>query len=214
MAYTFGYCSIPQFRAFQCSPVNGDSLASLVSFLVASGIFAAGTIICWTSKSLFRRRGVITGIALIIAAVYSAAVLGFSAFELSFSNPQGSWYITNISPDQGARIALFIPIYLLSLIPVLVLDLSTRISLRRSRMVLPSTLIGPFSALVDGRFSLGLSESSLDMTGFAILLFPMIVGVLAGWAILNGTTHKIIPSLGASDAVPSDSRDLQKRLRF
>jgi len=215
MAYTFGYCSIPQFRAFQCSPVNGDSLASLVSFLVASGIFAAaGTIIFWTSKSLFRRRGVTTGIALIIAAVYSAAVLGFSAFELSFSNPPGSWYITNISPDQGARIALFIPIYLLSLIPVLVLDLSTRISLRRSRMVLLSTLIGPFSALVDGRFSLGLSESSLDTTGFAILLFPMIAGGLAGWAILNGTTHKIIPSLPASDAVLSDSRDLQKRLRF
>src|SRR5205823_7900393 len=65
MAYTVGYCSIPQFRAFQCSPVNGDSLASFVSFLVASGIFAAaGTIIFWTSKSLFRRRGVITGIAL------------------------------------------------------------------------------------------------------------------------------------------------------
>ena len=114
MAYTFGYCSIPQFRAFQCSPVNGDSLASLVSFLVASGIFAAArTIIFWTSRSLFRRRGVTTGIALIIAAVYSAAVLGFSAFELSFSNPPGSWYVTNISPDQGARIALFIPIYLL-----------------------------------------------------------------------------------------------------
>jgi len=215
MAYTFGYCSISQFRAFQCSPVNGDSLASLVSFLAASGIFAAaGTIIFWTSKSLFRRRGVITGIALIIGAVYSAAVLGFSAFELSFSNPPGSWYITNISPDQGARIALFIPIYLLSLIPVLVLDLSTRISLRRSRMVLLSTLIGPFSALVDGRFSLGLSESSLDVTGVAILLFPMIVGGLAGWAILIGTTHKIIPSLAASDALPSDSLDLQKRLRF
>jgi len=215
MAYTFGYCSIPQFRAFQCSLVNADSLASLVSFLVASGIFAAaGTIIFWTSKSLFRRRGVITGIALIIAAVYSAAVLGFSAFELSFSNPPGSWYVTNISPDQGARIALFIPIYLLSLIPVLVLDLSTRISLRRSRMVVLSALIGSFTALVDGRFSLGLSESSLDVTGVAILLFPMIVGGLAGWAILNGTTHKIIPSLAASDAVPSDSRDLQKRLRF
>jgi len=81
-------------------------------------------------------------------------------------------------------------------------------------MVLLSTLIGPFSAFVDGRFSLGVSESSLDTTGFAILLFPMIVGGLAGWAILNGTTHKIIPSLPASDAVPSDSRDLQKRLRF
>ena len=133
---------------------------------------------------------------------------------MSFSNPPGSWYVTNISADQGARLALFIPIYLLSLIPVLVLDLSTRISLRRSSMVLLSALIGPFTALVDGRFSLGVSESSLDMTGFAILLFPMIVGGLAGSAILNRTTHKIIPSLAVSDAVRSDARDLQKRLRF
>src|SRR5436309_14983427 len=98
MADTFGYCSIPQSRAFQCSLVNGDSLASFVSFLVASGIFAAaGTIIFWTSKSLFRRRGVITGIALIIAAVYSAAALGFSAFEMSFANPPEACTVQNTS---------------------------------------------------------------------------------------------------------------------
>jgi len=81
-------------------------------------------------------------------------------------------------------------------------------------MVVLSALIGPFTALVDGRFSLGVSESSLDLMGFAFLLFPMIVGGLAGWAILTGTAHKIIPSLAVSDAVRSDGRDLQKRLRF
>src|SRR5207245_5761703 len=79
MAYTFGYCSIQQFRASVPCPFVQQS--STVSFLIAAGIFAAsGTLVFWTSKSLFTRAGVITSIALILSAIYSAASLIFSAF--------------------------------------------------------------------------------------------------------------------------------------
>ncbi len=129
MAYTFGYCSIQQFRASVPCPFVEQ--LSTVSFLIAAGIFAAsGTLVFWTSKSLFHRTGVITGIALILAAIYSAAALGFTAYALRFLNPPGSWYINNATPDAGTRLALFIPIYLLSLIPILVLDLSTKSMLK------------------------------------------------------------------------------------
>ncbi len=214
MAYTFGYCTIADFRAFQCPLVDSSGLASLVSFLLASGIFAtAGTIIFWTTKSLFHRRGIITIIALVMAAVYSFAVLAFPAYELSFSNPPGSWYLANTSPDQGTRLAFFIPIYLLSVIPVIVFDLLTKISMRRGIVLGLSALIGPFMALVDGRFTLGVSESTLDMAGIAILLFPLIVGGLGGWALLNRMTHEIFPKISASDLMRSERQDIRKRLK-
>ncbi len=75
MAYTLGYCSIQQFRASVPCPFVQQF--SAVSFLIAAGIFAAsGTLVFWTSKSLFHRTGVVTSIALILAAIYSAAALG------------------------------------------------------------------------------------------------------------------------------------------
>ncbi len=98
MAYTFGYCSIQQFRSL--TPCPFVEQYSLVSLLIAAGIFAAsGTVVFWTSKSLFHRTGAITGVAVILAAVYSAAALGFSAYALRFLNPPGSWYITSVAPE-------------------------------------------------------------------------------------------------------------------
>ena len=196
MAYTFGYCSIQQFRASVPCPFVQQS--SAVSFLFAAGIFAAsGTLVFWTSKSLFRRTGVITGIALILAAIYSAAVLGFSAYALRFLNPPGSWYINNATPDQGTRLALFIPIYLLSLIPILVLDLSTKNSISRNRLFGLSALVGPFAALVDGRYTLGLAESGVEVLGFVVV--PMILGGIVGWVLLTRLARGLIPNLMIPD---------------
>ncbi len=192
MAYTFGYCSIQQLRASVPCPFVQQS--STVSFLIATGVFAAsGTLVFWTSKSLFHRRGVITSISLILAAIYSAAALGFLAYALIFLNPPGSWYINNASPDEGTRLALFIPIYLLSLIPILVLDLSTKNSAGRNRLLGFSALIGPFAALVDGRYTLGLAESGVQ--GLALVVGPMILGGIVGWILLTKLARGLIPNL-------------------
>src|SRR5438132_9727416 len=199
MAYTFGYCSIQQFRASVPCPFVQQF--STISFLIAAGIFAAsGTLVFWTSKSLFRRTGVITGIALILAALYSAAALGFSAYALRFLNPPGSWYINNATPDQGTRLALFIPIYLLSLIPILVLDLSTKNSISRNRLFGLSALVGPFAALIDGRYSLGLAESGVQVLAFVAV--PMILGGIVGWVLLTRLARGLIPNLTMPDARP------------
>jgi hypothetical protein len=196
MAYTFGYCSIQQFRASVPCPFVQQS--STVSFLFAAGIFAAsGTLVFWTSKSLFHRTGVITSIALVLAAIYSAAALGFSAYALRFLNPPGSWYINNATPDEGTRLALFIPIYLLSLIPILVLDLSTRNSIGRNRLFGFSALVGPFAALIDGRYALGLAESGVQVLAFVAV--PMILGGIVGWVLLTRLARGLIPNLTVPD---------------
>jgi len=192
MAYTFGYCSIQQFRASVPCPFVQQ--LSTVSFLIAAGIFAAsGTFVFWTSKSLFRRTGVITVIALILVGIYSAAALGFSAYALRFLNPPGSWYINNATPDQGTRLALFIPIYLLSLIGILALDLSTKNSTGRTRLLGLSAVVGPFAAFIDGRYALGLAESGLGALAFVVL--PMILGGIIGWFVLTRLAHGLIPRL-------------------
>ncbi len=192
MAYTFGYCSIQQFRSLApCSFVNQYSL---LSTLIAAGIFAAsGTLVFWTSKSLFHRKGVITGITVILGALYSAAALGFSAYALRFLNPPGSWYINNATPDQGTRLAMFIPFYLLTLIPFLLLDLSTKNSMSRSRLVGLSALVGPFAAFIDGRYALGISESGIGVVPFVII--PTILGGAIGWLVLNRLAHGLVPNL-------------------
>ena len=197
MAYTFGYCSIQQFRGSVPCPFVDQF--NVVSFLVAAGIFAtSGTLVFWTSKSLFHRTGVITGIALILAAIYSAAALGFSAYALRFLNPLGSWYINNATPDEGTRLALFIPLYLLSLIPVLVLDLSTKNSIGRSRLLGLSALVGPFAALIDGRYAHGLAQSGVGVLPFVVV--PMILGGVVGWVVLTRLGRGLIPNLTIRDA--------------
>jgi len=196
MAYTFGYCSIQQFRASVPCPFVQQF--STVSFLIAAGIFAAsGTLVFWTSKSLFHRTGVITSIALILAAIYSAAALGFSAYALRFLNPPGGWYINNATPDQGTRLALFIPLYLLSLIPILVLDLSTKNSIGRNRLLGLSALVGPFAALIDGRYALGLAESGVGVLAFVVV--PMILGGIVGLVLLTRLARGLIPNLTIPD---------------
>src|SRR3989442_872469 len=196
MAYTFGYCSIQQFRASVPCPFVQQF--STVSFLIAAGIFAAsGTLVFWTSKSLFHRTGVITSIAVILAATYSAAALGFSAYALRFLNPPGSWYINNAVPDEGTRLALFIPLYLLSLIPILVLDMSTKNSIGRNRLLGLSALVGPFAALIDGRYALGLAESAVGALAFVVV--PMILGGIVGWVLLTRLARGLIPNLTIPD---------------
>ena len=192
MAYTFGYCSIQQFNA--SVPCSFVQQSSTLSFLIAAGIFAAsGTLVFWTSKSLFHRTGVITSISLILAAIYSATALGFSAYALRFLNPPGSWYINNATPDQGTRLALFIPMYLLSLIPILVLDLLTKNSAGRSRPLGLSAFVGPFAALIDGRYALGLSESGVEALAFVV--GPMILGGILGWVLLTRLARGLVPNL-------------------
>ncbi len=194
IAYTFGYCSIQQFRSL--TPCAFVEQYSLVSFLIAAGIFAAsGTVVFWTSKSLFHRTGAITGVAVILATVYSAAALGFSAYALRFLSPPGSWYITNSTPDEGTRIALFIPLYLLFLIPILFLDLSTRNLAGRNRLflLLLSIIIGPFAAFIDGRYALGLAE--IGPSALLFVIIPMVVGGVLGWALLTRMANGLVLNL-------------------
>ena len=199
MAYTFSYCSIQLFRSL--APCPFVQQYTLVSFLIAAGIFAAsGTVVFWTSKSLFHRRGAITGIATILAAIYSAAAFGFSAYALRFLNPPGSWYITNATPDQGTRLALFIPFYMLFLVPILLLDISTRNLAGRNRLRLLglSIIIGPVAAFIDGRYARAMAE-----TGPAALLFviiPMVLGGILGWAVLNRVASGLVLNLAVPQA--------------
>jgi hypothetical protein len=196
MAYTFGYCSIQLFRSL--APCQFVEQYSFVSFLIAAGIFAAsGTVVFWTSKSLFHRTGAITGIAIILAVIYSAAAFGFSAYALRFLNPPGSWYITNATPDQGTRLALFIPFYLLFLMPILLLDISTRNLAGRNRLVALglSIIIGPFAAFIDGRYVLGTAETGPIALLFVII--PMAVGGILGWALLNRVAGGLVLNLAA-----------------
>jgi hypothetical protein len=196
MAYTFGYCSIQQFRASVPCPFVQQF--STISFLVAAGIFAAsGTLVFWISKSLFHRTGVITGITLILAAIYSAAALGFTAYALRSLNPPGSWYINHATPDEGTRFALFIPIYLLSLVPILVLDLSTKNSIGRNRLLGLSALVGPFAALIEGRYDISLAGSGPGALAFVVV--PMILGGVVGWVLLTRIAPGLIPNLTIPD---------------
>ncbi len=194
MAYTFGFCTIQQFRSL--APCSFVEQYSFVSTLIAAGIFAAsGTVVFWTTKSLFHQKGAITGIAIILAAIYSAAALGFSAYALRFLSPPGSWYITSVTPEQGARLALFIPLYLLFLIPILLLDLSTRKLAGRNRLVLLglSIIIGPFAAFIDGRYALGIAETGPISLLFVII--PMVVGGVLGWALLTRMANGLVLNL-------------------
>ncbi len=212
MAYTFGYCSIQLFRSgANCLFVEQFGL---VSTLIAAGIFAAsGTLIFWTSKSLFHRTGIITSIAVILGALYSAAALGFSAYALKFLNPPGSWYITNATSDQSTRIALFIPVYFLTLIPILLLDLSTKNSFGRNGLLGLSALVGPFAAFIDGRYALGISETGIGALLFVII--PMILGGIIGWFVLNRLAHELVLNLAIPDtsSTPTGLAPRKQRIR-
>ncbi len=121
MAYTFGYCNINQFNAGICGFANDYSTySSLISF----GIFAAaGTLVFWSTKRIFSHgTGMVTLTALILVAIYAGLAIGFSAYALEFMNPPGSFYLSHPTPAAGARLASFIPAYLLVLVPVMVLD--------------------------------------------------------------------------------------------
>src|SRR5438128_6006505 len=182
MAYTFGICGIEIFRSFtRCEFV---SQFSLVSELVSFGVFAAtGTFFFWTTKKLFRRTGVATLTASILAAVYETLEVGFLAYAMTFMNPPGSFYLRNPSPQAGAALAGLIPIYLLALVPIFMLDFAIRNSIQKRALVLLSVLVGPFAAFVDGRYTIGIIGS--DLSVLLAIAIPTVVGGLLGGLLVT-----------------------------
>ncbi len=73
------------------------------------------------------------------------------------------------------------------------LDLSTKNSAGRNRLLGLSALVGPFAALVDGRYTLGLAESGVQ--GLAFVVGPMILGGIVGWVMLTRLARGLIPNL-------------------
>src|SRR2546425_490071 len=190
MAYTFGYCSIQQFNANTCSFSNQAGLASVLSYIAI--LAAVGTFVFWGTKRLFTRRGVLTAVAAIIAALHAVASLGFIAYALEFLNPPGTFYITNPNPALGAEIASFIPVYLAFLIPVVLLDLSIKTQLRKGTMLAVSLLVGPFVALLDGRFASNLI-GGLSPSFLFVIAVPTVVGGLVGVTIFRSSATKLLP---------------------
>jgi hypothetical protein len=60
-----------------------------------------------------------------------------------------------------------------------------------------SALVGPFAALIDGRYTLGLAESGVGVLAF--VLVPMILGGIVGWVLLTRLASGLIPNLTIPD---------------
>lgn len=181
MAVTFGFCSIDQFRLLgrsSCGFYEND-VSFLFSDLVSAAIFAAAGVFAFlTARTLFVRKGIFTSAALITAAVYSTFALGFMAYIVAFANPPGTFYLTNPTPDQGIRAAMFIPLYLLSLAPVLAFDFLSRPGMARQTMIGLSAVLGPFAAFLDGRYASTLADSlvSSPVETLVLIVPPEIIG--------------------------------------
>jgi hypothetical protein len=200
MAYTFGSCSVQQLRAG--TPCSFVDQFSTPAFLVVFALFAAsGTLVFWTSKALFTKRGMITSTAVLISAVYSAAAFGFTAYALEFLNPPGTWYLRipshQIATQLSAQFASSIPIYLLFLIPVLLLDVSIKNPPNKRKLILTSALVGPFIAFLD-RFAQGIWRQ--DILSLALVVGVMVIGGVLGGLLLTRLSKRILPSVITSEA--------------
>ncbi len=185
MAYTFGICGIDQFRLFGRSSCSFVENYGIVSDVASAAIFAgAGVITFLTARTLFVRKGILTGAALISASVYSLLVLGFMAYILVFSGPPGTFYLRNPTPDQGVQMAMFIPFYLLSVVPIALFDLLPRPNLSKTSIYALSAVLGPFAALVDARYAAMLVGSGVR--GLILVVPPEIIaGIVAAVLFLR-----------------------------
>ena len=73
------------------------------------------------------------------------------------------------------------------------LDLLTKNSAGRSRPLGLSAFVGPFAALIDGRYAIGLSESGVE--ALALVVGPMILGGILGWVLLTRLARGLVPNL-------------------
>jgi hypothetical protein len=215
MAYTFGYCSIQLFNTApdSCSFVSQYSLLASLTQIVIFG--ASGTLVFWASKTLFAERGMFTKSAALLSTVYSLAAYGFIAYALEFfknPSPAGTWYLPISSPQDRAQFAThfasFLPIYLSFLIPVLLLDFAFNqknqlfFNANRWRLIFSSALLGPFVALVEGRFAIRFSN--FDMITIAIVAVATAIGGILGSILMMRISNKLL-----SNEVASQSLDLQ-----
>lgn len=146
-----------------------------------SGAVAAlsitGTLVFVTAKRLLGWRGAVTLIAMVSAAVSAAANLGFRALAL-----QGR--------DYGPAIGSFIPLYLSFIIPVFLFDILVRGNGGRRRLLVGSTLVGPFASFLDGWEAFELWS---DLTLIPVLLLPVLVGgLIAGLTSVRFTEGFLI----------------------
>jgi len=212
MDYTFGICGIEVFRTFTRCEFVGQY--SLISELISTGVFAAaGTFFFWTAKKLLRRVGIVTLTTTILVAIYAGLAIGFMAYAMVFVSPPGSFYRRNPSPQMGAALAGLIPIYLLALVPIFMLDLAVRSSIKRRTLVVLSAVVGPFAAFIDGRYVIGIITS--DLSVLLVLAIPTVIGGLLGGFLfarlsprLSMATEFSRPGLKTSPMIPVASLDL------
>ncbi len=190
MAYTFGYCSIQQFNADTCGFVGQTGLASTLAYILLLG--AAGTFVFWGTKRLFVERGILTVVAGIIVGLHAVASFGFLAYAIEFLSPPGSFYFRNPSPADAASIASFIPVYLALLIPVALLDFAAKALTKRGTLFILSILVGPFVALLDGRFASSFI-GGISPLFVAVIVAATVIGGLAGTLVLFNSTTRLFP---------------------
>lgn len=194
MAYTFGLCTIQQFRALSpCGFVEQTRLASILAYIMI--LAAGGTVVFWGTKKLFVRRGMLTGVAAIIVAVFAVTTFGFIAYALEFMSPPGSFYLTNPSPAEGAIVASFIPVYLAFFLPMVILDFLIRNIREEWTMVGLSLLVGPFAAILDGRLASNLIGGVSIFFLLVGLIVPTLLGGLLGGLVLIRYKTRFLPNL-------------------
>ncbi len=190
MAYTFGYCSVQQFNAGTCSFAEQAEIIRTISYILL--LAAAGTFTFWGTKRLFVKRGAITVVASILAALHAVAGFGFLAYGAEFLNPPGSFYLRNPSPANGAIIASFIPVYLAFLVPIVLVDFVAKASAKRGTVFIISVIVSPFVALLDGRFSSNLI-GGVSPPFLAVIVVPAVVGGLVGTLVLFRSEARLLP---------------------
>lgn len=170
--------------AYTLKALGGESLSNLSFSAVSSSQFVQqnlgtvfvfriillatlGTLVLLSTKKILRWTGGLTAIVLLSVAVHATANLGFRATVLAGS-------------EEGATIALFIPLYLSFVAPVAVFDKLVKEPFRRRSMVLAGALIGPFAAYLDGFNSYWLvTQAASEIPILAIITFLVGLGIAA-----------------------------------
>ncbi len=203
MSYTFRFCTPLQIEAnFSCPFIQQYQNWA---FLSEAAVFAlAGTLVFFSARTIFARKGMATLVALVVSLVYATAAIGFTAFALEFLKPPGSFYLPNVNPAVGAKVASFLPIYFILIVPIILLDLLTKNADGKRTVLTLSPLVGFFASLVDGRYSSSLWFSGLQELEYFIV--PMIIGGLVGGILstrfTNGLLSQNIPSLAVGEIAP------------
>jgi len=124
---------------------------------------------------------------------------------MNYLSPPGTWYLTSPSLGLANQLLLFIPIYVLSLIPVALFDLSVKSSVSRRDLIGLSALVGPFAGFIDGRYAAGIASavSGNGVVALGLVAVPMVLGGLVAGLLLTKLSAQLVPDLMLSRSIPS-----------